>query len=136
TSEALLLEIAAVLEALDNSHTFFVPPHDPISQDRGWRFQMVGAHCYVTHVRPKSDAEAKGIKPGDEVLAINGFTPTREGLSKMQYVFNVLLRQPGLHVDLRDQSGKIRRVDVMAKARQTKTITNFDDVTGRDAWRL
>jgi C-terminal processing protease CtpA/Prc len=136
TREALTLEIAAVLEALDDSHTVFLPPHDPIRQEYGWRYQMVGARCYVTHVRPKSDAETKGLKPGDEVLSINGFTPTREALSKMEYVFDVLLPQPGLRVDLRDQSGKISRVDVMAKVRQTKTITNFDDVTGRDAWRL
>jgi len=73
------LEIAAALEALDDSHTYFIPPHDPIAEDYGWQFQMIGARCYVTHVRPKSDAEAKGLQPGDEVLTINGFTPTREG---------------------------------------------------------
>jgi C-terminal processing protease CtpA/Prc len=136
TREALVLEIAAVLEALDDSHTLFVPPHDPIHQEYGWRYQMVGARCHVTHVRPKSDAEAKGLKPGDEVLSINGFTPTRESLNKMEYVFDLLLPQPGLRVDLRDQSGKIRRVDVMAKVRQPRTIMDFDEVTGRDAWRL
>ena len=40
TREELVLEIAAVLEALDDSHTSFVPPHDPIRQEYGWRFQM------------------------------------------------------------------------------------------------
>lgn len=136
SSADLLLQIAAVLEMLDDSHTSFVPPHDPIRPEYGWRFQMVGDHCLVTHVRPKSDAEAKVLKPGDELLTISGFTPTRESLSKMQYVFDVLLPQSSLRVSLRELSGKIRQVDVMAKVRQTKTITNFDDVTGRDAWRL
>ena len=130
------LEIAAALEALDDSHTYFVPPHDPIPEDYGWQFQMIGAGCYVTHVRPKSDAEAKGLQPGDEVLTINGFTPTREGLNKMKYAFGLLLPQRGLRVNLRDRSGKIRQVDVMAKIRQARTITDLGDMTGRDAWFL
>ena len=62
-----ILEVAALLETLDDSHTFFAPPQDPMSQEYGWRFQMIGNRCYVTHVRPKSDAESKGLKPGDEV---------------------------------------------------------------------
>ena len=136
TSQAFVLEIAAVLEALNDSHTVFVPPHDPIRQDYGWRFQMIGTHCYVTNVRPKSDARAKGLTRGDEVLTINGFVPTRDSLSKLQYVFDVLMPQPSLRADLRDQSGKIRHVEVMAKVRQTKMITDFGDLTGRDAWRL
>lgn len=134
--DAATLEIAAVLEALDDSHTFFVPSYDPIPEDYGWRFQMVGARCYVTHVRPKSDAEAKGLEPGDEVLAINGFTPTREGLNKMEYVFGLLLPQSSLRVDLRDHSGKICRSDVMAKVRQARSLTDFADLTGRDTWGL
>jgi C-terminal processing protease CtpA/Prc len=136
TSEMLSLEIAAVTEALDDSHTGFVPPHDPIRLEYGWRFEAVGSRCYVTQVRPKSDAEAKGLRPGDEVLSINGFALTREGLSKMEYVLDVLLPQSGLRVDLRDQSGKLRQMDIMAKTRQTKTTTNMGDMTGRDAWRL
>jgi len=134
--DAAILEIAAALEALDDSHTFFVPPHNPIPEDYGWRFQMIGARCYVTHVRPKSDAEIKGLQPGDEVLTINGFTPTREGVNKMRYVLDLLLPQSSLRVDLRDHSGQIRRVDVMAKVRQARTITDLDDLTGRDTWGL
>ena len=77
SSAELLLQIAAVLETLDDSHTSFIPPHDFIAQDYGWRFQMVGDHCLVTNVRPKSDADAKGVRPGDEVLTISGFTLRR-----------------------------------------------------------
>ncbi len=134
--DAATLEIAAAQEVLDDSHTFFVPPHDPIAEDYGWRFQMIGAHCYITHVRPKSDAEIKGLQPGDEVLTISGFTPTRESLNKMRYVFDLLLPQASLRVDLRDHSSKIRHVDVMAKVRQARTITDLGDLTGRDTWGL
>ena len=130
------LQIAAVLEELNDSHTFFLPPSDPIPEDYGWRYQMVGSRCYVTHVRPKSDADIKGVKPGDEVLTLNGFTPTRDGLKKMEYVFSVLVPQSSLRLNLRDRAGRIRQVDVKAKVRQIRTATDIGDVTGRDKWGL
>src|ERR1700722_13730212 len=71
--DAGFADIAAVLDALNDSHTYFIPPPPAYRIAYGWQFQMVGSRCLVTHVRPGSDAEAKGIKPGDEVLAINSF---------------------------------------------------------------
>jgi C-terminal processing protease CtpA/Prc len=130
------LDIAAAMEALDDSHTFFHPPSDPIPEDYGWRFQMVGNRCFVTHVRPKSDAETKGLKPGDEVLTINGFTLTRESLSKIEYVVYTLVPQSSLQVEVRDPKGKIRQVDVKAKVRQPKAFTDVGDMTGRDSWSV
>jgi len=130
------LEIAALLEALDDSNTFFVPPQDHIRQEYGWRFQMVGKRCYVSQVEPKSDADTKGVKPGDEVLTVNGLTPTGESLSRLQYVLNVLSPQPSLRVDLRDPTGKIRQVQVMAKVRQARQILDIGEPTGRDIEEL
>jgi C-terminal processing protease CtpA/Prc len=85
-----LSHIAGALDALNDSHTFFLPPQHANHYDYGWQYQTIGEHCFVTRVRPKSDAEAKGMKPGDEVLTLNGYTPTRDNLRKMQYVFSVL----------------------------------------------
>jgi carboxyl-terminal processing protease len=132
-----ILEVAALLETLNDSHTFFAPPQDPMSQDYGWRFQMIGNRCYITHVRPKTDAENKGLKPGDEVLTIDGFTPTREALNKIEYVLYTLVPQRALTLDLRDHSGKIRRgVEVVAKVRQAKAVTDLGDMTGGEQWKL
>jgi len=126
-------EIAAALEALDDSHTFFIPPRRTVRVDYGWRWQMVGKRCYVTHVRPKSDAEAKGMKPGDQVLTINGFTPTRDDLWKMEYAL-ILSPQRGLQVELLDPSRKLHTLDVQASVRPAKDILDFGDLLGRDAW--
>ncbi len=65
--------VAWAIDGLDDSHTYFIPPPRTFRHDYGWRMQMVGEHCYVTHVRPKSDAEAKGLTPGDEILSVNRF---------------------------------------------------------------
>jgi C-terminal processing protease CtpA/Prc len=134
--DTALLEIAAVFETLNDSHTSFGPPSDPFPQDYGWQFQMIGSHCYVTEVRPKSDADAKGLKPGDEILSLDGFTPARDSLNKMEYVLNVLLPQPRLQVEFRDQSAKIHKVDIVAKVRQKRAMTDLHEMTGRDAWEV
>src|SRR5579859_1307851 len=97
TQNMALAHIAAMLDSLHDSHTFFVPPPRPYLHDYGWRAQMIGSHCYVVRVVPKSDAETQGLKPGDEILAINNFTPTRDNYWKLGYLFNVLRPQPGLH---------------------------------------
>lgn len=122
---------------MDDSHTFFLPPQHPVRLDYGWQYQMVGGHCLVTQVRPESDAEAKGLKPGDEVLAINGIAPARDIVWKLQYLFGVLRPQPSLHLDLQDPAGKKRNLDVAASIRETKLVTDLTRANGGvDIWNI
>ena len=95
-----MAHVAAMLDKLNDSHTFFLPPEHAYRHDFGWRYQMYGDRCFVTHVRPKSDAETKGLKPGDEILSINGFTPDRPSLWKLKYLFSILRPQPSLRLSL------------------------------------
>src|SRR5215510_6507122 len=78
--------IAQALLDFDDSHTFFLPPGRSNSLEYGWQMQAIGDRCYVVAVKPGSDAEAKGLKPGDEVLSIGGFKPTRELMWKLNYL--------------------------------------------------
>jgi carboxyl-terminal processing protease len=124
-----LSKIAGLLDNLNDSHTFFLPPQRTNRYDYGWQYQMVGERCFVTRVRPKSDAEAKGVKPGDEILALDGYVPNRDNLWKMQYVYAVLRKQPKVELDLQDPAGKQRQVDVAARIHQGKALM---DLTGSD----
>ena len=131
--------IAALLGALDDTHTFFLPPQHAMRHDYGWRYQMYGQHCFVTRVRPKSDAEAKGLKPGDEVLSINGITPDRDDLWTLQYVLTALRPEASLRVSLRDPGGNQRQVEVAAKMRETKhmvDLTVSGDNGASDIWNI
>lgn len=128
-----LSHIAAALDSLNDSHTFFVPPERPVRAEYGWEFEMIGDRCYVTHAQPGSDAEARGLKPGDQVLTINGYTPTRENLWKMHYAFRILRPQPALKLALRDPAGQERQVEVMTKFTPKPRV---EDLTGNGMWNL
>ncbi len=127
TSNRALSEVAALLDTLNDSHTFFLPPLHANRYDYGWEAKLIGSRCYMIRVRPGSDAEAKGVKPGDEILAINGYAPTKDNFWKMEYVFNTLRPQPGLHLDLRDPLGKERTLDTVTKIKETRRVK---DLTG------
>lgn len=108
-----LTEIAALLDSLNDSHTFLVPPGPTGYRfDYGWRAQVIGDACYVTHVRPGSDAEAKGIKAGDQLLGINGYATNRAHFSQVEYFFRLLRPQPNLRLDIRDRAGRERTIEV------------------------
>jgi carboxyl-terminal processing protease len=128
-----LAHIAAALDALNDSHTCFLPPPRPYRHDYGFQTQMIGDRCYVTRVRPGSDAEAKGVKPGDEVLALEGRRPNRAILWKMDYRLKILRPQSGLQLTLCDPEGRNRQVDVLAKFEQLKRVSDIS-FGGADFW--
>jgi C-terminal processing protease CtpA/Prc len=120
--------IASFLYALKDSHTFFLPPSRPYRVDYGYRIQMFGNDCFVSRVRPGTDAESK-VHPGDQVLAYNKFTVTREDLWNINYYFNNLAPQKGSVLEIRDLSGQSREIAIDAKVRELKRVL---DLTGQD----
>lgn len=122
--------IAAVLDTLNDSHTFFLPPQHSYTLDYGLRYQIFGNRCFVTGVRPQSDAEAKGVKPGDEILTVNTYDINRGDIWKIHYLFSALRPQPSLQLQLRDPSGAQRQVEVQAKIRQEKRLKDLTLANG------
>jgi len=119
--------IAQALIEFDDSHLYFVPPSRTNRYDYGWRMQMIGDKCYITAVKPGSDAEAKGLQPGDEVYSIDGFGPTRENHWKMLYSYFSLRPRAGVHMVITKPDGKQQELDVMTKVTQQKRVL---DLTG------
>lgn len=122
--DSAVSEIAALLDSLNDSHTFFFPPPRSSSHDYGFTMEMVGERCFVTHVKPDSDAAKKGLAPGDEVLAINEHPISRKDFWRIQYIYNVLRPQRGLLLNVTDVAGQQRSIEIAAKFR-TSTVKYF-----------
>ncbi len=113
----------------DDSHTFFLPPGRSARTEYGWEMQMIGDKCFVTAVKPGSDAEAKGLSRGDELWTIMGTGPTRDNFWKIQYYLNALRPQPGLKLEVRKPNGKEEQLIVLSKITPLKRVM---DLTGED----
>jgi carboxyl-terminal processing protease len=118
--------IAQTLMDLNDSHTFFLPPELASRVEYGLQMQAFGDKVFVSAVKTGSDAEKKGVKSGDQVLSVNGFTPSRELLWKMIYTFYTLRPQPGLRLVLQSPEGQQRELDVMAKVKQRQILVNLN----------
>lgn len=126
--------VAAFLDGLNDSHTFFRPPSRPYRVDYGFRIKMFGDDCFVARVRPGTDAETK-VHPGDQVLTYNTFSVNRGDLWKMNYYFNSVAPQKASMLKLRDPAGQQREVTVEAKVRELKRQMDFTGSDGgADIW--
>lgn len=99
-------DISAYLGVLNDSHTYFVPPVATQRMDYGFRMRMIGEQCLVTQLRAASDAASK-LRPGDEILAVDGRVVNRRTFAGVQRYINTLAAQKALEVSIRNaQSGE------------------------------
>ena len=121
--------IAQAVMSLEDSHTSFIPPQRQVITDYGWEMQVIGDDVYVSKVKEKSDAEAKGLKVGDMVHLVDGYQPARPNLWKLVYLYYALRPQPGMHIAVSSPGGQPREMDLIARTRERKRIdlTNYAD---------
>jgi carboxyl-terminal processing protease len=125
--EALLI-ISAAVAALNDSHTRFRPPVRPYTVDYGWLMQAVGdSNCYVTAVHSDSDAAAKGMKPGDQVLAVDGIPLVRNDIHTIESSYRVF-PQSGFHLDVRSPDGDAQTIVAKAKVIPGQAMITHTDV--------
>ncbi|MDQ4123478.1 MAG: S41 family peptidase [Acidobacteriota bacterium] len=121
--------IAQAVLDLNDSHTIFYPPSRSTKFDYGFRMQMIGDKCFVTEVKPNSDAEKKGLQPGDQILSVEKFKPIRKDMWKMLYYYNTLSPRPGLNLIVQSPAAKEpRELNIASKVKTEKTILNFEDI--------
>jgi carboxyl-terminal processing protease len=120
--------VAQALTELNDSHTFFIPPPHQVDVEYGWRMQMIGNTCYVVAVQPESDAAAQGLHPGDEIISLDGFKPTRQIIWKMEYNYNVLRPQPGKRVVVKSPNGEQRELAIKAKVEKKSKQINLTEM--------
>jgi C-terminal processing protease CtpA/Prc len=128
-----LTTIAQTLDALKDSHTFFLPPSRNTHREYGYVLQMIGDRCFITAVRPNRDASEK-LAAGDEVLTWQGFTPKRDTLTTMAYIFNTLLSLPVMNLAVRGPDGATRKVEVTPKVTREKQVLDLNN--DADFWKL
>jgi C-terminal processing protease CtpA/Prc len=128
--------IAQVLLEFNDSHTVFLPPQRSARVEYGWQIQAFGDDCYVIAVKPNSDAEAKGLKPGDKVLKIDGIAPSRGNLWLYYYLYTALSPRPVVNVEVQSPGEQSRQLELKAKVQSGKKVFDLTDTIDLNAyWR-
>ena len=132
TRDAMMMTIASAVLAFDDSHTNFFPPQRSADIEYGWTVSMIGDDAFITHVKPGSDAEAKGLKRGDKLVAIDGFKPTRKNLWQMFYRY--LTVAPASKVSmtvLGPQDERSRVLEIQTKIEKTAKLKSMQEYYDR-----
>src|SRR5262245_45121981 len=116
--------IAQLLLELNDSHTVFLPPQRSARVEYGWQMQTFGDDCYVLAVKPKSDAEAQGLKPGDKVIKVDGIAPNRANLWFYYYLYTALAPRPIVKVEVQSPGEQPRQLELKAKVQTGKQVIN------------
>lgn len=117
--------VAAYLGELNDSHTFFLPPLRSVSIDYGYKLKEVGDSCFVTQVRPDTDAAAK-LHTGDQVLKLDGYLVTRKDFHALQYYRETLAQRNGTVFTVRRPTGEELELRVGAAEHPINLILQQD----------
>jgi C-terminal processing protease CtpA/Prc len=116
--------VAAFLDGLHDSHTYFDPPSRSYTIDYGYRLSLIGERVFITRVRPETDAAQK-LNPGDEVLGVNGYAVTRDSLFSMQYYLNILSPQSNVRMQVRTITGATKDLQIEAKVTKGQRLLDL-----------
>lgn len=124
--------VARTLDALDDSHTFFLPPGEGAA-DFGWTPRMIGDRCFVVEVKAGSDAARQGLAVGDEILALEGARPERTTLWSRLQLLRLVPGLPVAHLKVKGASGAVAELALRSRRAderdgRTLTMREFLDV--------
>src|ERR1035437_565143 len=125
--------VAAYLAGLKDSHTYFVPPSRANHFDYGYRYALVGDACFITHIRPGTDAESK-LHVGDRIGNMNGYGVDRQDYPDVRYYFGTLAPQGSTKLALWSPAGGGREAVVNAINRPDKKVMDLTE--GEDYYDL
>lgn len=126
TPQSLGIIAQAVID-FNDSHLYLLPPSTGWKVDYGWRSTFYGDKCIITDVKPGSDAEAKGIKRGDQLMAVGNFKVNRKEMWKVLYFYNTISKRKGMNLTvLSPDASEPRTLDIASELKQGPRVVTFN----------
>ena len=119
--------IAQALLEFNDSHTSFLPPQRSARIDYGWLMKTFGDDCYVTEVRPHSDADEKGLRPGDLVQSIDGIRPNKVNLWVFYYLYYQLAPRPIVKMVVQSPGEQSRQLEIKPRIQTGKKVVDLTE---------
>ncbi len=130
----MITAIFALVDTLHDSHTVFLPPQRAVRTTFEFEALPIGDHILVKKVDKKGAAEKAGLKPGDEIVLLNGYRPTRENFSQMMLFYRALLPVSGFELVVNRPGEGTKQILLMGTEHMGSVVT---DLTKIDTiWQL
>jgi carboxyl-terminal processing protease len=115
-SEALTA-ISQLVEKLQDSHTRFLPPSRAGQPSFGFYAMMFGDEALIYEVKPGSNADKAGLRPGDRIVQIFNYRPARNNFDDAMFYYRVLHPMPELKITYQRGTEPPQTVTVAAKVK-------------------
>ena len=128
TNSEAISAISMLVDKLQDSHTRFVPPSRGGRPIFGFWAKMYGDEARIYLVKPGSNADKAGLKPGDRILKIFNYRPERKSFDDAMYYYRVLHPMPELKITYQRGTGEPQTVTVPAKVKlsqRSETVVNI-----------
>ncbi|MEO5824119.1 MAG: S41 family peptidase [Vicinamibacteraceae bacterium] len=122
--------LAGVCLDLHDSHTLFMPPERVQDVRYGWSWRYVGDRALVDWIADDSEARRQGLRAGDTVLEVAGFTLTRGNERTISYLLSELRPQPQLRLTV-ERNGVNRTLTVAPRIRTRRPRLDLDNQLDR-----
>jgi C-terminal processing protease CtpA/Prc len=127
--------LASICIDLGDSHTVFVPPQRANDIDYGWTWRYVGDRALVSWVAGDSDARRDGLRVGDTVIDVAGYTLTRANERTVRYLLTSLRPQPQLQITV-ERDGTRRSLTADARIRKRRRRLDLNNPFDRYLLRM
>src|SRR3989442_10663186 len=73
----MILAVSSLVDRLQDSHTYFIPPRPTAHSDFGFKAKAYGNDVRVYEIEKKGPADKAGLQVGEAILSVNGGTVDR-----------------------------------------------------------
>jgi carboxyl-terminal processing protease len=127
----MFLAIISLLDKLQDSHTYFVPP--PLTQqaDFGFRARPYGSDIRVYNVVSKGPADKAGVALGDKIMSLNGIAIDRANFSEILHLLESVVPAATVDAEVVSAGGQSRTIHFPAHMILRQEHQYYDSV-----WRV
>jgi carboxyl-terminal processing protease len=127
----MILAILSLLDHLQDSHTYFVPPLLTTQADFGFKARAYGGVFLVYEVAKKGPAEKAGLRAGDTILSINGVAIDRSSGDKVLQIVTRFAPAAAIDVIVSSPNSQARTLHIPAHSILRQEHQYIDSV-----WRV
>ena len=124
----MILAVSSLVDRLQDSHTYFIPPPLSAHSDFGFKAKAYGNDVRVYEIDKKGPADKAGLHVGEAILSLNGVTVDRTNAREILRIVTAIAPAVSLDLTVVSSGAQPRAVHVPAHIITTQQHQYIDSV--------